>query len=1392
MVDGSANVPPAPTRVVFKDLQFEPRNIQLNLEKVLQLLSSLRVSGITQIVIPEPLYLRMGSKRLSGHDYKVTSEHRDLENPIFQEAEFYYTDVAHMLLDIHEWVETSFSEQRLSQEPESVEADFTFLKQALQIADPNINKDDYLIRNVGYLQRALNSLIETCEGLASGEGATEAENVGSIGDSIHQLETNPQLALRHWERTFLPLFDVLANTQLNTKVLPIKELFGQATDGGHIRVDETRLLLRAFILALRKIVETKGTPTLLLNELQNRPIKDFLTQAEIDLILSSDSLLFADQVNIVYQTGGDPGQYNPSDKTKVKDLDDFLIERKVMSRLLGVTKFSPETGAVAEETTEDSGGEDQTPEVPAAPTISPDQLRAIVLTRAAKQLETEWQLTEYLANEPAKLSLLDLILTQLTADLRKLPIIIDASTLTFTATLDGQEISRISLFNAETNQVTTGPQLDKWIVDTAAQLVADFRQALGNPDQYVADLVAQAKAALDQMTNPAEAEQPEVGQAQVPNNLDQLLEEFRKAGLESTATLLASEDTWRNASQAEKLLLIRGFLGSNNAFTALVISLHAQQKFNDPALANLRWEDLPEEYRQFFLDEVNNAILNLQYDDVVRLLEKKPSDLLGISNLLRTRIATRLAVDSTILTEKFKKFTVAYQKGQVEKVEAGRLAVLSDLEKELNLERDFDTGNLERSLDTFLILVKDPYGFVSDLNAEKLQKYFNITLSSDPKIAEKQLQRYKDLITRYLQLRQQQINAQGATETEDELDQEFGIVREYVGTLGASTVARGMSSGYGDELSPEEFAKLTDEEQTIETNRRAMTLALVAEMWKQLPEEYRAQYYVQDPGAQDTGQIPQAATAADLMSKVYQASQAKQGRLQQLRNAVSGKAKPSTQAGLLDAAKKLGLSKLAYAAPYVGQAKAIADLIKSLTGLDWKTLVGGLMVGMGALAGMIFRLIAGSPMIALGTLAGGLVAVVTGNPLFLVGGATGGALASGAAKGLLGGGGGAAASKLATGATTAKGLTASTTSLAKAGVPSFTAMSAAVVSTVGAVAVLTFNAQQLAFVDPLPILNPATGEFSKYVTLDKQVNPLRIENNTSTTISYTITITPKEGFTLTPAEITDEISYLGGDALQLTSPIEEIRAQLGTEPISETKTITYSLSNVSGVDVLVANAVTFKFTVTDESGVVGDEISDTGSLTIGNPKIGCFEFGPSGFNFSSGGYATTSKEWDPADKDRVLAAFANRAGLSTKYVADLCKNGPITIYNLPGGFDDQYGGWAPSAYLGEKLGIYDYGLSFSGTKSLEYTLTHELGHIYDYRNPGKRSGFEQVQTAGGTCYTYPIPSLCSEYERFAEGMSLYVISATYDAFSGGIYNFKGRYRPEYDWLNTNVYGREFQ
>jgi hypothetical protein len=301
---------------------------------------------------------------------------------------------------------------------------------------------------------------------------------------------------------------------------------------------------------------------------------------------------------------------------------------------------------------------------------------------------------------------------------------------------------------------------------------------------------------------------------------------------------------------------------------------------------------------------------------------------------------------------------------------------------------------------------------------------------------------------------------------------------------------------------------------------------------------------------------------------------------------------------------------------------------------------------------------------------------------------------------------------------------------------------------------------------------------SKYVNVEKRANPTSMENGENEDITYSVTISPQEGYVITVNQASDEISILGENSSNYNFEIDQTQISEQLQPntqISEPITIEYILPNVSGTDIAINNTFSLDFFVEDEGVIVDDNARDSAVVTIGNPELGCFQFGESGTSIRG----VTTIAWAEIERNRIINAY-QRILNNTTFMGLICSDGPVTFYRLDG---DTYGGWAlsPSA-----IGIYDLGLTSQG--SATYTSIHEIGHLIDYRNPGLRNNFQSVNSPR-SCFTYPYD--CVQGEPFAEAIALYEIHDFYMFRSGSgraLYDFPSLHPRQYQWIEDNIYG----
>lgn len=311
---------------------------------------------------------------------------------------------------------------------------------------------------------------------------------------------------------------------------------------------------------------------------------------------------------------------------------------------------------------------------------------------------------------------------------------------------------------------------------------------------------------------------------------------------------------------------------------------------------------------------------------------------------------------------------------------------------------------------------------------------------------------------------------------------------------------------------------------------------------------------------------------------------------------------------------------------------------------------------------------------------------------------------------------------------------------------------------------------------PPELLSYSQDTSAKYVQVQKTASPSELDNGETADVTYTITITPSAGYSITVSEVTDEITTIGGSGSDYEVDLAQITSQLPANTvITSPTTITYTLPGVTGTDISINNDFQLTFFTEDSGEIKTDTARDTANVTIGDPELGCFVFGESGVEVRAGS-TVYSTEWSAADRAKVVNAYGEILD-SSGFMNRACRGGNITFYRISG---SNYGGWALSA---NSIGIYDLGVT--SQNSANYTVIHELGHLIDYRNPGLRTSFQAIW--GGSCFTYPYD--CYAGEPFAEAVALYSIYSYYNFRRlGGTYNFPVLHPTEYNWVGANIYG----
>lgn len=367
-------------------------------------------------------------------------------------------------------------------------------------------------------------------------------------------------------------------------------------------------------------------------------------------------------------------------------------------------------------------------------------------------------------------------------------------------------------------------------------------------------------------------------------------------------------------------------------------------------------------------------------------------------------------------------------------------------------------------------------------------------------------------------------------------------------------------------------------------------------------------------------------------------------------------------------------------------------------------------------------------------------------------------------------------------------------------------------------ALMVHQTMNAALLTPLPTFDES-GNVSDDIIIEKLPNPSG-ENVTPGTITYTINIKTKSGkkaiVQSSPApQDTMTISYNTGGSEGGTALGQQ--AQTSSKPSGPTAvpasasydafkqqlaSLVGRTIDESGVsfsyeipftpdykDATVVNTVSFSYRLEGETADAAlHSASGNGMVCFGkcaSGSFGCFEFGPAGFNFGKYGYGgSNSLSWTAAQQEKVKQAFSRRGGTHGRYVSALCAQGKITIYHLSASSLGAWG-WAPDG-TGNLLVLYDNALAANVT-TLEYTLLHELGHIYDYRNPAMKQRMlaAGLGTPSPSCFSYPLPGLCNVNERFAEGLAMSIIQQ-YSFTNTGVYNFVSRHPNYYQWYLANI------
>lgn len=153
------------------------------------------------------------------------------------------------------------------------------------------------------------------------------------------------------------------------------------------------------------------------------------------------------------------------------------------------------------------------------------------------------------------------------------------------------------------------------------------------------------------------------------------------------------------------------------------------------------------------------------------------------------------------------------------------------------------------------------------------------------------------------------------------------------------------------------------------------------------------------------------------------------------------------------------------------------------------------------------------------------------------------------------------------------------------------------------------------------------GTLSKYVEVTKLANPGKIENNTPTSIEYTIVIKPKAGYSIKIKSISDAFSGFGTTTTIPQSPltIADFPQEAVTDMMSVEKKYSVTVGE-NTVDALIMNAFVLTFDVVDSNNftlATDETITSSASVSVGNPKMGCWPTSGKIWQLPYGGFSHT-------------------------------------------------------------------------------------------------------------------------------------------------------------------------
>ncbi|MDQ5951408.1 MAG: hypothetical protein QG639_689, partial [Patescibacteria group bacterium] len=195
---------------------------------------------------------------------------------------------------------------------------------------------------------------------------------------------------------------------------------------------------------------------------------------------------------------------------------------------------------------------------------------------------------------------------------------------------------------------------------------------------------------------------------------------------------------------------------------------------------------------------------------------------------------------------------------------------------------------------------------------------------------------------------------------------------------------------------------------------------------------------------------------------------------------------------------------------------------------------------------------------------------------------------------------------------------------------------------------------------------------SRYIDVDKVASTTQIENGVNTEVTYTITVTPKNDYTLRITKATDSFRKSTEGGPDLSSGVTE--GSFPAEPFTEPFEFSYTVMIGEGlVDSRVTNTLQVSFEAIDRNGYTVERnglFKTSASIKVGDPVEGCWPVSGSITQLPYG-HGSHGKPAFPGQKGRFNSdAYDIGAAAGTPIYAPY--SGELCRQNYDGG---GYGNW---------------------------------------------------------------------------------------------------------------------